>query len=529
MSSRPKQGKPPTIVAIQQYEAHHIVDERLQHLLENMHLDTGLNLGAATGALFGTAGDLIMRINMYMQYPYSFVRMCRKWFPLTFRHAITVFLQAADSVLDVGFSLPLQALALAQDGEMRQRAFMESDAVQDWLEEVAFAFFVTSLDAEREAAEVKRREGRNISLLANVSRDLLCTRFTRQRDEQARAIDAAAKKVEALKFSTWHSIAWEKHSAAPQGKRIQASASGGHGSATGGHVSATGGQGPATGGQDPDTVCHAPAQPSGGHGSATGGHGSASGGAPATSTSATLSTYSSCLQRHSVKSRPIRQNRQAIGRSRGSPKASMGQPKAAMCQPKAATGGEPSIPAQLKLSCERAIEAGSVERMEEEGQYLWCKDCQMWINGPGQWEDHRGGKKHRKNARKNARVKICSGQPIQRLFMCALCGAHPTIGCCVLCGRRCCRGCVEGETVFECWACSGFSSPPENIDSVVAFDGSEGSRCHQHLQVSDKGQTAGPTLMKQMVEWISLSEESKPGAEQPSAGKLGGGSGNPLL
>ena len=163
--------------------------------------------------------------------------------------------------------------------------------------------------------------------------------------------------------------------------------------------------------------------------------------------------------------------------------------------------------------------------MEEEGQYLWCKDCQMWINGPGQWEDHRGGKKHRKNAR----VKICSGQPIQRLFMCALCGAHPTIGCCVLCGRRCCRGCVEGETVFECWACSGFSSPPENIDSVVAFDGSEGSRCHQHLQVSDKGQTAGPTLMKQMVEWISLSEESKPGAEQPSAGKLGGGSGNPLL
>ena len=179
--------------------------------------------------------------------------------------------------------------------------------------------------------------------------------------------------------------------------------------------------------------------------------------------------------------------------------------------------------------CERAIEAGSVERMEEEGQYLWCKDCQMWINGPGQWEVHIGGKKHRKNARKNARVKICSGQPIQRLFMCALCGAHPTIGCCVLCGRRCCRGCVEGETVFECWACSGFSSPPENIDSVVAFDGSEGSRCHQHLQVSDKGQTAGPTLMKQMVEWISLSEESKPGAEQPSAGKLGGGSGNPLL
>ena len=133
-----------------------------------------------------------------MQYPYRFVRMCRKWFFITYRHDITLFLKAEDSELDVGFSLPLQALALAQDGEMRQRAFKESDAVQDWLEEVASAFFVTSLDAERQAAETKRREQRNISLLANVSRDLLCTRFTRQRDEQARAIDVAAKKVEAL-------------------------------------------------------------------------------------------------------------------------------------------------------------------------------------------------------------------------------------------------------------------------------------------------------------------------------------------
>ena len=161
--------------------------------------------------------------------------MCRKWFPLTFRHAITVFLQAADSVLDVGFSLPLQAPVLAQEGEMCQRAFMESDAVQDWLEEVAFAFFVTSLDAERQAAEVKRREGRNVSLLANVSRDLLCTRFTRQRDEQARVIEAAAKKVEALKISNWQKIAWEIHDAAPQGKRFHGSAKGGHGSAKGGH------------------------------------------------------------------------------------------------------------------------------------------------------------------------------------------------------------------------------------------------------------------------------------------------------
>ena len=117
MSRRPKQGEPPTIVLIQKYKAHEILDERLQHLLENMHYDTCLNLGAATTALFGTAADLIVRINGYMQYPYRFVRMCRKWFRFTFRNDITSFLQAEDSELDVGFALPLQAIAIALDGK----------------------------------------------------------------------------------------------------------------------------------------------------------------------------------------------------------------------------------------------------------------------------------------------------------------------------------------------------------------------------------------------------------------------------
>jgi hypothetical protein len=31
------------------------------------------------------------------------------------------------------------------------------------------------------------------------------------------------------------------------------------------------------------------------------------------------------------------------------------------------------------------------------GQAVYCKDCWMWLNGPTQWEDHRIGKKHKKN------------------------------------------------------------------------------------------------------------------------------------
>jgi len=219
MSAVPKEGEPPTIVAIQQGKAHDIVERRLQHLLGVLHCDPDLNLAAATGALLATAGDLIARLNEYLRHPYRFVAMCRKWFPGTFRYAITKFLQTPEKELDAGFSGELQRLALAKDGEMSQRAFMSSDQVQAFLEETASALFANSLDAERAAAEVKRHEARNISLLANVSRDLMCRRFTQQREKRAAALDAAARRLRMLRRSGWQAIAWEKHDAAPEGVR----------------------------------------------------------------------------------------------------------------------------------------------------------------------------------------------------------------------------------------------------------------------------------------------------------------------
>ena len=32
---------------------------------------------------------------------------------------------------------------------------------------------------------------------------------------------------------------------------------------------------------------------------------------------------------------------------------------------------------------------------------VWCTDCEMWLNGPEQFGEHKEGKKHRKNLRKN--------------------------------------------------------------------------------------------------------------------------------
>ena len=36
---------------------------------------------------------------------------------------------------------------------------------------------------------------------------------------------------------------------------------------------------------------------------------------------------------------------------------------------------------------------------------LYCEECGMWTNGPTQWEEHRIGKKHKKNTRRQGRRK----------------------------------------------------------------------------------------------------------------------------
>ena len=51
------------------------------------------------------------------------------------------------------------------------------------------------------------------------------------------------------------------------------------------------------------------------------------------------------------------------------------------------------------------------EEMEDDSlseNAIYCKDCQMWLNGPLQWEDHKIGKKHKKNSKKTPVVcEVC--------------------------------------------------------------------------------------------------------------------------
>ena len=173
MSAKPEEGAPPKVVALQLRRAHHIVDRRLQRLLGALHSDPDLNLGAATGALLASAGDLLARLDAYLLYPHRCFSMCRRWLPATAVQAVTAFLQAPDEDLDLGFSLPLQRLASARGSEAEQKAFLLSTPVQDFLEEAAISFCSTSLAAERTGATENRRGAKRPSCLHSIPRSAM--------------------------------------------------------------------------------------------------------------------------------------------------------------------------------------------------------------------------------------------------------------------------------------------------------------------------------------------------------------------
>ena len=158
MSTQPQAGEPPIVVQILMGKVDRMLNEKLQHLLDVAHYDPHLDLTAATGALIETAADLNARLKVYKRYPYAFAKMIGRWFPTTYKHAVTDFLAALPGEFDAGFSLPLQELALAEGNELAQHALLLRRDVQTFLDNAATAFFSNSLASERAAAVVKRRD-----------------------------------------------------------------------------------------------------------------------------------------------------------------------------------------------------------------------------------------------------------------------------------------------------------------------------------------------------------------------------------
>ena len=51
------------------------------------------------------------------------------------------------------------------------------------------------------------------------------------------------------------------------------------------------------------------------------------------------------------------------------------------------------------------MEKGDKQADKVETTAVYCQECQAWLNGPRQWEDHKIGKKHRKNVQKDRQGK----------------------------------------------------------------------------------------------------------------------------
>ena len=62
---------------------------------------------------------------------------------------------------------------------------------------------------------------------------------------------------------------------------------------------------------------------------------------------------------------------------------------------------------------EEGSEEGDVDAEEDTHAIaVYCKECQTWLNGPRQWEDHKIGKKHRKNVQKARRGAAASSNDV---------------------------------------------------------------------------------------------------------------------
>ena len=154
----------PAVVALARGDVHNEVIKRLQRIIGALHLDPNLDLAASLGVLMACASDLLLRLDIYMQFPFLLALLCRAWSPTTYITACVLFVRADPLLLDEGCSLPFQEIALAESegDELEAVNWLASDAVQEFLVEVSNVMLLNSFDAERGAAVAKHLVARKV-------------------------------------------------------------------------------------------------------------------------------------------------------------------------------------------------------------------------------------------------------------------------------------------------------------------------------------------------------------------------------
>ena len=95
-------GKPPMVVRFAEGEARRVIDQELQAILRDVHLDADLDGAACLSGLVGTAADLLLRFRRWELWPFLAFRLVQRFNP-HFRRACYDFLKVPEEDLDVGF------------------------------------------------------------------------------------------------------------------------------------------------------------------------------------------------------------------------------------------------------------------------------------------------------------------------------------------------------------------------------------------------------------------------------------------
>ena len=214
VSAQPSGDDPPTVVRLVRGDATSCVEGRCERIFGRMvECDPALDVASAVTLLLTVGMDLELRVKAFVAHPVALVRMCKRWFPGSYLHDVHDFLQTPRGRLDVGMGAQLHALAWHQRDEMAACSYLLSKPVQDLLEEFASVALASSLQAERGHAEVKKWEASKLTHIAVASRNAICMRYLKWRDEQCRLVACKQQALRRAVRTNLQALAWK---ASPQ-------------------------------------------------------------------------------------------------------------------------------------------------------------------------------------------------------------------------------------------------------------------------------------------------------------------------
>ena len=208
-TTRCRAEEEPVMVKLVKGGAQDVVVSRLRRIIGAMHLDPGLDLGPAICVLLATAVDLVVRFNMYLEYPFRLARLCRVWFPSFWYHYVFEFLHEREENLDVGVGLQLQRLAWAKGSETAALAWLSSAPIQFFMQQICEEALSTSLPCERRLGEVKQWETSRSTNIATASRNMIAVRFAKQREQLSNELAVATRKLRRARMYSVTSYKWE--------------------------------------------------------------------------------------------------------------------------------------------------------------------------------------------------------------------------------------------------------------------------------------------------------------------------------